>query len=177
MFFKSKKPNRNIPLDEAAEQLYKIAIHNVEDSYLHGIMRGINYKIPLKETADIELLLSNYSAIVIALNVLIADNDAFKRAFPGLLDKLHEKIYKFVSNRNDKTKNDFNELTQARQNEYLRCLAEGRTELGEEIYLHLSAESEAPIYARQRDHTLCKMLGVKFFVIQKMAKNYFKKTK
>jgi hypothetical protein len=175
MFFKFNKTKNNISLDEATKQLFKIVTYNVKDSYLRGIMKGINYKIPLDDNAEIELLLSNYSSTIIELKTLMITNDDYKKIFPELLNKLHDEIYKFISDSYGINQNDFDELTQTRQKEYANLLTKKKIELGKKIYLHLSGENEALMYAEKRDKMLCKMLGVKFFTIQTMVEDYFAK--
>ena len=173
MFFKSKQ--KDISVEEIEKQLFKIIVHNVDISYLVGIMRGINYKIELKDMAILELLFSNFSALLLALNMLSVNNDEYKKIFPGLLDSLHGKVYKYISVNYDIDKDNFNKIAQQRQKEYLSLIGTNREGLGEKIYLNLSAENDAQIYSKKRDRALCKMLGMKFFMITKMVADFFKK--
>ena len=173
MFFKSKKKDISVKVIE--KQLFKIIVHNVDISYLVGIMRGINYKIKLKEIAILELLLSNFSALLLALNMLSVNNDEYKKIFPKLMDSLHSRVYKYISVNYNIDKDDFNKIVQQRQEEYLNLIGINKEGLGEKIYLNLSAENEAPIYSKERDRTLCKMLGMKFFMITEMIIDFFKK--
>lgn len=173
MFFRIKK--KNLSADEAVEQLFQIVIHNVQNSYLSEIMRGINYAIDLKKEAKLELLLFNYSALMIGCNMLMLNDNNYRILIPKLLDKLHKKIYKFVSDSFVVSLKDFNELTQTRQQEYLKCANTEKQKLGEKIYINLSAENNAELYAKRRDYVLCKMIGVKFFMIIETTKDFFKK--